>query len=148
MTADNSILHPRNDLSQFTEKVPGLPELIMHLVPAHVPANRKESIMSDVEHKVAVHRLAAERRAAGKPVWAHTIRLGHLFHDDELTFEQKRDGLIRLVKASSWFKSQGAASELHEAIEELADTENGDDFDVVMSAVYDMADYDRVWINR
>lgn len=102
----------------------------------------------DVEHKVAIHRLAAARRAAGKPIWAHRIRLGNLFHNDELSFEEKRDTLVRLVKASAWYTGEEVFSDLHSLIEEMEDTEDVDAFDDVMSAVYDMADYDRVWIGR
>lgn len=104
--------------------------------------------MTDVEHKVAIHRLAADRRAAGKPIWAYTIRLGNLFHDDALSFEEKRDGFVRIIKASSWYKSFDELGELYDLIDEIAHAEDVEHFDAVLRAVYDEADYDRAWITR
>jgi hypothetical protein len=104
--------------------------------------------MTNVDHKVAIHQLAATRRAAGQPVWAHRIRLGDLFHNDETTFEQKRDGFVRIMKNSKWFTSQEPFSELDEYLDGAAHADDADEFDYWLSEIYDLADYDRVWINR
>jgi hypothetical protein len=93
-----------------------------------------------------MHRLATERRAAGKPIWDRKIRLGDVFHNDAMTFEQIRDTTVKRIRASGWLEGRDEFDDLMLAVEELAEAEDVKHFDMVWSAIYDEADYDRVWI--
>lgn len=99
-----------------------------------------------VEHRVEMHRLAQQRRAAGRPVWEHQVDVSDVFHNDDLTFEQRRDKIVARVRQSVWFKSKDESDDLPQWVEELADAEDTGEFDPVWGAIYDEADYDRVWI--
>jgi hypothetical protein len=98
------------------------------------------------EHRADMYRLAHDRRAAGKPSWAHKINLRDVFHNDGLTFEQKRDTIVRRIRATTWFKQYDEYDDLPQLVEELADAEDVDAFDGPWDCIYDIADADRVWI--
>lgn len=98
------------------------------------------------DHRADMHRLATERRNAGLPIWDRKINLADVFHNEAVTFEQKRDAIVRRIRASAWFKQYDECDNLPQYVEELADTENGSEFDGPWSCIYDIADYDRVWI--
>jgi hypothetical protein len=93
-----------------------------------------------------MHRLAQERWAAGKPVWNRKVSLVGVFHDSDLTFEQRRDAIAGIFQGSAWLKEYGEGDDLPQFVEELAGTEDADEFDAVFDAIYDVADADRVWI--
>ena len=99
-----------------------------------------------VEHRADMHRLATERRKAGKPIWAHKINLADIFHADDLNFELKRDMIVQRIRATTWFKQYDEYDDLPQFVEELAETEDTDAFDGVWDCIYDIADADRVWI--
>lgn len=98
------------------------------------------------DHRADMYRLATERRKAGKPVWAHKINLADVFHNDGMTFEQKRDAIVARIRATTWFKGYSEYDDLPMFIGELAGVEDVEDFDAIWEQVYDVADYDRVWI--
>jgi len=98
------------------------------------------------EHRADMYRLATERRAAGLPIWDGKLRLADVFHDDALTFEQKRDAIVRRIRATKWFKDYDEYDDLPMFVEELADAEDNTSFNGVWSEIYDIADADRVWI--
>jgi hypothetical protein len=103
--------------------------------------------MSTVEHKVAMYQLATGRRKAGLPVWAHTIDVSYVFHNDELSFEDKRAEIVAVIKRSRWYKDQDPAT--FDGLVDLVDnleTDDADSFDYWWNEIYDIADYDRVWI--
>lgn len=68
MTTDNDILHPRNELSQFTEKVPGAPETAVHLPLPEAPSTARVALTAAYRKQseakqaviVASGKLAAE----------------------------------------------------------------------------------------
>lgn len=96
-----------------------------------------------VDHIVETHRIARARRAAGQPIWAHHLDVSDVFHNDTLTFEQRRDRIVARLRASVWHRDSETVQEL---TDELADSENGDEFDGPWDGLYDEADYNRVWI--
>lgn len=114
--------------------------------------------MSSVEHKVAMFQLAQERRRQGKPQWAYTV---NGFRDilnryDEDNLFAVRDELVALLRGSWWFKNTEDAL-LSETLDELADVGHPDiDWDAgydaerhfkdCLSVIYDLADWDRVWL--
>lgn len=102
----------------------------------------------DVEHIVATHQLAQARRNAGQPIWERTLDVSDVFHNDALTFPEIRDAVVARIKNSPWYQNRDTTGfdEFGEHVEELAHVENADDFDEFWDAIYDQADYDRVWI--
>ena len=76
-------------------------------------------------------------------VWQRTIRLGHVFNNTDLTFEQRRDRIVATLERSGWAVDNPYVGEL---IDELGEAETPSDFNSVWSAIYDEADSDRVWI--
>jgi hypothetical protein len=96
-----------------------------------------------IESIVESHRAATELRKAGRPIWTYKVILKDIFHNDDLTFEQRRDAIVRRLRKSPWAKDNYTLSEY---LDELADAEDADDFDYVWDAIYDEADRDRVWI--
>lgn len=99
-----------------------------------------------VESIVAAHRAGRERRAAGQPAWEYRVHLGHVFHDEALTFEQRRDEIVRVLTRSRWVRDAGEGSVLAQLVEELGDTPDPAEFDEVWDAIYDEANVDRAWI--
>lgn len=101
--------------------------------------------MTSLEHKVDMHRLASERRSQGRPVWDRKINMKGVL-DRDAPFEEIRDEVVRRLRHSTWMGQAGEDSELDYAIQELADTTDADEFDYVWNEIYDLADWDRVWI--
>ena len=101
-----------------------------------------------VDHRVATFEAAQKLRQAGRPVWAFTVRFAPIFHDESLTFEERRDQLVGILRRSKWFKSHEiqCGTHLGEIAEGLADAEDVEEFDGWWDEMYDEADYDRVWI--
>lgn len=97
-----------------------------------------------LDHLMATHDIANDLRKAGKPTWKHKIRV---FLADLETFEQRRDAWANTLRASSWIKSMDEFDEVRDAIEELAETSDPNEFDHILSEIYDAADIDRTWIN-
>lgn len=59
------------------------------------------------------------------------------------TFEDRRDATVAALQASGWVEKN---DNLDMLVDELSDTDNEDYFDLVWYAIYDEADYDRVWL--
>lgn len=106
------------------------------------------------EHKAEMYSLAQGRRRSGLPSWKYQLDLAEIFVGvSKLSFAEKRDETVRRIRASSWFRAcrlQAKRENYLSAIEELADemseVDGTDEFDYVMNAIYDQADYDRCWI--
>src|ERR1700748_2911454 len=98
-----------------------------------------------VEHRVEMHQLASERRAAGTPVWDRRIDVSSVFRNEELAYEERRDAIVKIIRDSPWFKQYDEGDELPQLVEELAEAAE-DEFRFPWDAIYDIADYDRVWI--
>lgn len=99
-----------------------------------------------VEHIVAMHQLAEERRKAGKPVWAYKVDLSEVFHNDDIPFEDKRGRIATTIKASNWYRDRADFSNLDEIADGLAFADDTEEFDGWFDELYDRADYDRAWI--
>lgn len=69
--------------------------------------------------------------------------MSDVFHNEALTFEQRRDYIVARLRSSAWHRDSEAVQEF---TDELADSENGDEFDGPWDGLYDEADLDRVWI--
>jgi hypothetical protein len=103
-------------------------------------------------HRAAMHDLVTERAKEGKPVWDRRINVRAITQDDNRSVEEKAKAVAALVRASDWFKEVEAREsmgppELQFVVEELEDeVYDAEQYDSVMSALYDEADYDRVWL--
>lgn len=75
--------------------------------------------------------------------WLLTIDLKDVFHNEDLPFEQKRDEIVRRIRATGW---HGDHPWLEEIVDNLAESEDENDFDSWWDELYDVADIDRVWI--
>ncbi|MEV1109967.1 hypothetical protein AB0I95_15125 [Micromonospora sp. NPDC049751] len=80
--------------------------------------------------------------------WKHRINLIGVWKNPDLGFEQRRDEIVRRLRASAWFRQAEEGGWLHQIVEELADSQSPDEFDGPWSAIYDEADADKVWIER
>jgi hypothetical protein len=80
------------------------------------------------------------------PEWKATINLRHVFHNEAMTFEQRRDAIVRCIRSSSWAKGYAPDSAFHGFVDELADAKSSEEFDAPWGELYDYADADRVWI--
>ena len=100
-----------------------------------------------VDHIVATHQLAQQRREAGQPVWDRKLNLADIFHNDALSFVESRDAIVRRIRISGWLDGRDEFDDLVELVNDhLAYAEDVKEFDELWDAVYDHADADRVWI--
>ena len=98
------------------------------------------------DHRADMWALGQQRLAAGKPMWERKLSVADVFHNDAMTFPQIRDAVVKRLRASAWFKSKDEFDDLPMYVEELSDAKTPGEFDSAWSAIYDEADYDRVWI--
>jgi hypothetical protein len=98
------------------------------------------------ESIVDSHREATARRAAGRPVWDRRVNVADVFHNEAMTFEQRRDAIARRLRASDWLAGRDMFDGLVLAVEGLEQAEDADEFDGWWDEIYDHADADRVWI--
>lgn len=61
------------------------------------------------------------------------------------TFEERRDATVAALRASGWIDENGTL-DFALLVDELAETDTEHYFNLVWNAIYDEADYDRVWI--
>lgn len=94
--------------------------------------------------KIAAHRAAAQRRAAGLNPWAVTIRLGDVWRDGHLTYEQKRDEIVARLTASGWPAEDYLVEQL---VVEISETVDEDEFNDCWAELLDRADLARVRID-
>jgi hypothetical protein len=82
--------------------------------------------------------------------WRETIHIGDVWKNEEMTLAERRDAIVARIKASHWYKDrdQEGFDDLGMFVEDLALAETVEDFDEIWSAIYDEADYARVWIDR
>lgn len=102
-----------------------------------------------IDHIVRTHQIARERMTVGEPVWAYTLQVTR---DDDGTFEENRDRFANTLRGSAWFAhatENGSAvfSDLYCFWEEASDAESVEQFDAILSEIYDIADIDRCFIS-
>ena len=77
--------------------------------------------------------------------WDYKLDVSDVFHDDDLTLEQKRDKIVARIKAAPFFDPDDL--ELDELVDELSQVDDEPYFDLVWNAFYDWCDIGkRVWI--
>jgi hypothetical protein len=98
------------------------------------------------DHKAEMFLLALERQAAGLPSWDKKINLRHVFHNQAMTFTERRNAIVGILRTSPWLKGRDEFDRLVEVVDNLADAEDTAEFDGWWDELYDIADYERVWI--
>lgn len=102
------------------------------------------------DHRVAMHRLVQQRTKDGLPTWDQTVDVSSVWGtyggETEEGLEEFRDRVVAVLRDTRWYREHGPTSELHAVVEELSDVDSVDYFNRVWEVVYDLADYDRVWI--
>jgi len=63
---------------------------------------------------------------------------------DEAVFSSYRDAVVSKMRNTHWYAQ---SADLQDLLEELEESDDIDSFNMVWSSIYDLADYDRVWIN-
>ena len=99
-----------------------------------------------IESILDAHHAATERRNSGRPVWSMTLNLRGIFHNEQMTLEQRRDGIVAAVRASRWLHIAQDPEGLEEVLDELSGVDESGWFDAVWDQLYDHANIDRVWI--
>lgn len=78
--------------------------------------------------------------------WFHTLDLYDIFHDDEKTFIERRDEIVRRIKAQSWYTTSDDM-DLLDPVAGLEDSEDEEEFNDYWDELYNWADDARVWLN-
>lgn len=79
--------------------------------------------------------------------WEHKLDVSNVFHNEDLTFEEIRDAVVRRIKASSFYKAAKESMEFEDIVEELGEAETVGQFDFIWNAIYDYADMYDCWIS-
>lgn len=109
------------------------------------------------EWRAEMHQLAQDRLNRGLPSWAATLRLKDFYHNDLLTFEEKREKIVFRIKQLALYKAAERtiedpslkgwrdAKRFLGLIKELAGSD-AEDFDELFGQFYDWADVNRIWV--
>jgi hypothetical protein len=101
-----------------------------------------------VESIVQCHEAAQELRRAGHSIWTYEVDVSGPWRDEMLTFEERRNAIIAILRKHPWINQDNWHGwDLQDLVEELTTADTEDDFNEIWDALYDEADYDRVWIN-
>jgi len=79
--------------------------------------------------------------------WREVIHLGDVFHNDDMTFEQRRDAIVERIKSSHWYQQYDGNQKLGFIMDDLEEAEDVDWFDEVWNDFYDIADQELIWID-
>lgn len=77
-------------------------------------------------------------------VWLYTLRIKDVFYNEGMSFEEKRDEIVKRIKASDFWNSDDLVLVI--IVDGLAGSEDTEEFDGWWSTFYDYADYYRVWV--
>lgn len=78
--------------------------------------------------------------------WKTTVKLQDVFHNDDLAFEEKRDLIVKRIRESNWDFYSENWDAVEEALDNLAESADVQEFDAWWTDIYNYADLDRVWI--
>lgn len=76
--------------------------------------------------------------------WDYVLNLKDVFHNEEMEFEQRRDEIVKRMKAL--LIDPDLEAWLHELADYVAESEDEDHFNYVWDDFYDWADDHRVWV--
>ena len=79
--------------------------------------------------------------------WKHKVSVADVFHDEDLPFEKRRDGVVLALRMSPATSDGLEGEELIVLLEDLAETTNTVEFDSVWDDIYNLADGGKwMWI--
>ena len=78
------------------------------------------------------------------PVWHHKLQLKDIFRSGEMSFEEKRDEIVRRIKKASWYDENDFS--ILDPVEGLEFAQDFEEFDGWWNEFYDWADANRVWV--
>jgi hypothetical protein len=82
--------------------------------------------------------------------WKYKTYLGDVFQDDDMPLLEKRDTLVQRIKSTTWYEAgtrDDDYSELWWIIDELADVEDENHFNLCWEALYDYCDAELIWLD-
>ncbi|MFD9734393.1 hypothetical protein [Umezawaea sp. NPDC059074] len=77
-------------------------------------------------------------------VWLGTLELGDVFHDENAPFEQRRDEIVKRIKAADWYEPEDDG--LSCVLDDLAASPDVEAFDHSWEEFYYWADAARIWV--
>lgn len=86
------------------------------------------------------------------PHWEYEVNVGDVFHNRDMSFTEKRDEIVKRVKASQWYADYGQDSDspeytgLYDVVEGLSESATVVVFDTWWHELYDYADEQRAWV--
>ena len=80
------------------------------------------------------------------PTWFETIKLGDVFHNEDLDLAEKVEEITTRLKQASWRAFSADPAEFDRLVEELSKAGSLQEFNFTWEELYDLADLDRVWI--
>lgn len=78
--------------------------------------------------------------------WEYSLNLGDVFHGDDLAFAQRRDEIVRRIRAARFYREYRDKWALDDLTEDIATAEDADAFNALWADFYEFADYERVWV--
>jgi hypothetical protein len=78
--------------------------------------------------------------------WQMTIDISKVFHDDEMSFEAKRDRIVAEIELSMWREITDSPLTLDTVIAHLGVAQDEVHFNQIWSHVCDLANADKVWL--
>lgn len=116
-----------------------------------------------IEHIMETHRLASERRKAGKPIWDRRVNIKPVLKEDPDNRSDEHAAavgkriakLLRMGLPKAWLdiESDDYDDELDEIVGHLEDVgpsdygSGCDDLNSALDQLYDWANYKRVWLS-
>lgn len=77
--------------------------------------------------------------------WDHKLQLGDVFHNEDMTFEQRRDEIVRRIKAAKFYdEDDHLLVDIVESLE-CSGSDMGE-FDYFWNEFYDYCDDRRIWV--
>lgn len=79
--------------------------------------------------------------------WNYKLKLKDIFHDETLTFEQRRDEIVKRIRSAPFFHADDPICELSDYIlDNLSIAATPNDFDYEWDEFYNWCDANRVWV--
>jgi hypothetical protein len=79
-------------------------------------------------------------------VWHLKIDLSQIWQSGLLDFDEKRDRIVEVIKASDWRALTPYPDTFDEYVANVEKSEHVGEFDAAFDVLYELADSDRVWI--
>jgi hypothetical protein len=79
--------------------------------------------------------------------WEYTVKLGDVWKNPAMTFEERRDEIVRRLKTSHWYQDVLEDGALETVVSDLAVAEDSAEWDEAWLELYALADWDRAWID-